>query len=69
MKNAFIRSKRNAAALMDDRQTTPNECAEDKVEFAADDLAHGRPSEGVPLFRCGGWLSGAIPWGGSEAGS
>ena len=40
MKNAFIRSKRNAAALMDDRQTTPNECAEDKVEFAADDLAH-----------------------------
>ncbi|WP_300416745.1 CHAP domain-containing protein [uncultured Oscillibacter sp.] len=40
MKNAFIRSKRNAAALMDDRQTTPNEYAEDKVEFAADDLAH-----------------------------
>ena len=40
MKNAFIRSKRNAAALMDDRQTTPNEYAEDKVEFAADDLVH-----------------------------
>ena len=40
MKNAFIRSKRNAAALMDDRQTTPSEYAEDKVEFAADDLAH-----------------------------
>lgn len=40
MKNAFIRSKRNAAALMDDRQTTPSEYAEDKVEFSADDLAH-----------------------------
>ena len=40
MKNAFIRSKRNAATLMDDRQTTPSEYAEDKVEFAADDLAH-----------------------------
>ena len=40
MKNAFIRSKRNAAALMDDRQATPSEYAEDKVEFAADDLTH-----------------------------
>ena len=40
MKNAFIRSKRNAAALMDDRQATPSEYAGDKVEFAADDLAH-----------------------------
>ena len=40
MKNAFIRSKRNAAALMDDRQATPGEYAGDKVEFAADDLAH-----------------------------
>ncbi len=40
MKNAFIRSKRNAAALMDDRQATPSEYAEDKVQFAADDLAH-----------------------------
>ena len=40
MKNAFIRSKRNAAALMDDRQASPSEYAEDKVEFAADDLAH-----------------------------
>ncbi len=40
MKNAFIRSKRSAAALMDDRQATPSEYAEDKVEFAADDLAH-----------------------------
>ena len=40
MKNAFIRSKRNAAALMDDRQATPSEYAEDKVEFAADNLAH-----------------------------
>ena len=40
MKNAFVRSKRNAAALMDDRQATPSEYAGDKVEFAADDLAH-----------------------------
>lgn len=40
MKSAFIRSKRDAAALMDDRQATPSEYAEDKVEFAADDLAH-----------------------------
>lgn len=40
MKSAFIRSKRNAAALMDDRQATPSEYAEDKMEFAADDLAH-----------------------------
>lgn len=40
MKNAFIRSKRNAVALMDDQQATPSEYAEDKVEFAADDLAH-----------------------------
>ncbi len=40
MKNAFIRSKRNAAALMDDRQATPSEYAEDKVQFAADDLVH-----------------------------
>ena len=40
MKNALIRTKRNAAALMDNRQATPNEYAEDKVEFAADDLVH-----------------------------
>ena len=40
MKSAFIRSKRNAVALMDDRQATPSEYAGDKVEFAADDLAH-----------------------------
>lgn len=40
MKSAFIRSKQNATALMDDRQATPSEYAEDKVEFAADDLAH-----------------------------
>lgn len=40
MKSAFIRSKRNAAALMDDRQDTPSEYAGDKVEFAANDVAH-----------------------------
>ena len=44
MKNAFIRSKRNAAALMDDRQATPSEYAEDKVEFAADQGFSGRDS-------------------------
>ena len=40
MKSAFIRSKKNAEALMDDRQATPNEDAADKTELAADDLAH-----------------------------
>ena len=40
MKSVFIRSKQNAAALMDDRQTTPSEYAENKVEIAADNLAH-----------------------------
>ena len=40
MKNAFIRSKQNAAALMDDCQATPSEYAEDKVQFAADDFVH-----------------------------
>ena len=40
MKNAFIRSKQNAAALMDDCQATPSEYAGDKVEVAADNLAH-----------------------------
>ncbi len=40
MKNAFIRSKRNGWALMDDRQATPSEYAEDKAQFAADDLVH-----------------------------
>ena len=40
MKSAFIRSKRNAEALMDDRQATPGEYAIDKTELAADDLAH-----------------------------
>ena len=40
MKGAFIRSKKNAEALMDDRQATPGEYAVDKTELAADDLAH-----------------------------
>lgn len=40
MKSAFLRSKRNVEALMDDRQATPNEYAADKTELAADDLAH-----------------------------
>ena len=40
MKSAFIRSKKNAEALIDDRQATPNEYATDKTGLAADDLAH-----------------------------
>lgn len=40
MKSAFIRSKRNAEALLDNRQATPNEYAVDKTELATDDLAH-----------------------------
>ena len=40
MKNAFIRSRRDAAALADDRQASPNEYAGDKVEYTADNLTH-----------------------------
>ena len=40
MKNAFIRSRRDAAALADDRQASPNEYAGDKVEYAADELTN-----------------------------
>lgn len=40
MKNAFIRSKQSAEALMDDRQATPTEYAEEQVESAADNLIH-----------------------------
>lgn len=40
MKSAFMRSRRDAEALMDNRQATPNEYAADKTELAADDLAH-----------------------------
>ena len=40
MKSAFLRSKKNAEALMDDRQATPNEYAADRTGLAADDLAH-----------------------------
>ncbi len=40
MKNAFIRSKDGASNLMDDRQATPSEYAEDKVLYAAEDLTH-----------------------------
>ena len=40
MKDAFIRSKRSAAALADNRQDTPDEYAGDTVEYAADDLIH-----------------------------
>ena len=41
MKNAFIRSKDGTENLMDDRQVTPSEYAEDKVLYAAEDISHG----------------------------
>lgn len=40
MKNAFIRSKNGTENLMDDRQATPSEYAEDKVLYAAEDISH-----------------------------
>ena len=40
MKNAFIRSKDRTETLMDDRQVTPSEYAEDKVLYAAEDISH-----------------------------
>ena len=40
MKNAFIRSKDTAANLMDNGQITPEEYAEDRVQYAAEDIAH-----------------------------
>ena len=40
MKNAFIRSKDTAANLMDDGQITSEEYAEDRVQYAAEDIAH-----------------------------
>ena len=40
MKSAFIRSKQNVKALVDDQQSAPNEYAADEAELAADDLIH-----------------------------
>lgn len=40
MKNAFIRSKNSTENLMDDRQITPSEYAEDKVMYATEDISH-----------------------------
>ena len=40
MKNAFIRSKDGTENLMDDRQVTPSEYAEDNVLYAAEDISH-----------------------------
>ena len=40
MKNAFIRSKDTAKNLADDGQITPEEYAEDRVQYAAEDIAH-----------------------------
>lgn len=39
MKNAFVRSKDRAANLADDGQITPSEYAEDKVQYAAEDIS------------------------------
>ena len=39
MKSAFIRSKNGTENLMDDRQVTPSEYAEDKVLYAAEDMS------------------------------
>lgn len=47
MKNAAVRSKESAAALMDDRQATPSEYAEDKLEFAADNFVHDTATAAV----------------------
>lgn len=73
MKNAFIRSKRNSAALMDDRQDTPSEYAEDKAQFAADDLVHDTANvtvsgtktavrQGRKLFQCQREKKAAEKW-------
>ena len=40
MKNAFIRSKDTVKNLADDGQITPEEYAEDRVQYAAEDIAH-----------------------------
>ena len=40
MKNAFIRSKDTVKNLADDGQITPEEYAEDRVEYVAEDIAH-----------------------------
>ena len=54
MKNAFIRSKRNAAALMDDRQATPSEYADDLVHDTANVAVSGTKTavrQGRKLFQ------------------
>lgn len=40
MKKVFIRSKDQAANLMEDRQETPNEYAEEQVQYFVKDLSH-----------------------------
>lgn len=40
MKQAFVRSKDTAQNLMDDGQVSPSEYAEDKIKYAAEDVAH-----------------------------
>lgn len=39
MKNALVRSKDQVENLMDDGQVTPSEYAEDKIKYAAEDVA------------------------------
>ena len=39
MKDAFVRTKDQAENLMDDGQVSPSEYAEDKIRYAAEDVA------------------------------
>ena len=39
MKQAFVRSKDQAENLLDDGQVSPSEYAEDKIRYAAEDVA------------------------------
>jgi hypothetical protein len=40
MKDAFVRTKDQAENLMDDGQISPSEYAEDKIQYAAEDVSH-----------------------------
>ena len=57
MKHAFIRSKDTAVNLVDDGQITPEEYAEDRVQYAAEDAArdtgHVVAGQGKKLIRHG----------------
>jgi len=57
MKNAFIRSKDTATNLLDDGQITPEEYAEDRVQYAAEDIVrdtgHTAANQGKRLVHKG----------------